>query len=182
MESMKKYQIIYADPPWTYKDRNNIGRGASKHYMTMTKKELCNLPINDISADDCLLFMWATYPTINDCLEVIKAWGFDYKTFAFVWVKINKKADSLFWGLGRYTRSNTEPCLVARKGNNLVENHGIHQVINTRIGKHSKKPDIVRDKIVQLCGNRPRIELFAREKHTGWDAWGNEIDSDIELC
>ena len=176
-----KYKIIYADPPWLYKDVNNTGRGASKHYPVMKIKDICNLPIKDISADDSLLFIWATYPTIDDCLKVIKAWGFEYKTFAFVWVKQNKIANSLFWGLGRYTRSNSEPCLVARKGKNIVLSHSVHQIIQSPIQKHSQKPDIVKDKIIELVGDLPRIELFARQKTNGWDSWGNEVPNDIEI-
>ena len=171
----KKYQIIYADPPWTYKDRNNTGRGASKYYSVMTKKELCNLPVQSIADDDCLLFMWVTYPTIPDALSVIESWGFKYKTFAFVWVKKNKSGSGEFFGLGRYTRSNSEACIVARKGKNLVSSHSVRQIITSPLDKHSKKPDETRDRIVELVGDIPRIELFARQKTDGWDVWGNEV-------
>lgn len=116
-------------------------------------------------------FIWATYPNLKDALEVIEAWGFKYKTVGFTWVKKNKKADSWFWGLGYYTRSNAEICLIATKGKPKVQSRSVHQVIDTPIEKHSKKPSCVREKIVSLMGNLPRIELFARQKVDGWDAW-----------
>ncbi|GAF84444.1 unnamed protein product, partial [marine sediment metagenome] len=114
-------------------------------------------------------------------LFAMKCWGFEYKTVAFTWVKRNKKSDSWFWGMGWWTRSNPEYCLLGVKGNPKRVSAKIHSVIDDRIMKHSKKPDRVRDKIVELCGDLPRIELFARQRVNGWDAWGNEVESDVEL-
>ena len=108
-------------------------------------------------------------------LKVIKEWGFEYKTCGFSWVKKNKKADSLFWGMGYYTRSNNEICLLATKGKPKRVSSGVHQVVIDKIREHSRKPDCVRDRIVKLCGDLPRIELFARQKTPGWDVWGNEV-------
>ena len=174
----KKYNIIYADPPWTFKvwSEKGKGRSAEKHYITMNKNDIQSLPIKFISEKNAVLFLWVTFPCIEEGLELIKAWGFTYKTCAFTWVKQNKKNNSLFWGMGYYTRSNAEICLLATKGKPLERlSHKVHSVILSPIEEHSKKPAIVRDKIVELFGNLPRIELFARQQVDGWDCWGNEV-------
>lgn len=174
----KKYNIIYADPAWSYKDKSLNRGGALKHYQTMSNVEIQNLQIQKISAENCILFIWATFPKIQEALDVIEHWGFEYKTMGFTWIKKNKKTTNTnFWGMGRWTRSNPEICLIATKGKPKRINAGIHSVIETPIEKHSKKPDIVRDKITELVGDLPRIELFARETADGWDSWGNEIES-----
>lgn len=172
----KQYQIIYADPPWSYKDKALAGnRGAGCKYPVQSKEWLDTLPVSEIAATDCTLFLWVTMPKLNECWDLIQKWGFEYKTVAFTWVKRNKKASSWFWGMGRWTRANAELCLIATKGKPKRISAAVHSVIDTPIEKHSKKPDIVRDRIVQLLGDIPRIELFARNKAEGWDAWGNEI-------
>ncbi|NMA31633.1 MAG: adenine methyltransferase [Candidatus Methanofastidiosa archaeon] len=178
----KKYQIIYADPPWSYNDKALAGnRGACCKYDVMSIDDIKNLPIHKLADDNCILFMWVTMPKLNECFSVIESWGFEYKTCAFTWVKKNKKSDSWFWGMGRWTRANAELCLLATKGKPKRISAGVHSVIDTPIEGHSKKPDIVRDKILELCGDLPRVELFARQKVNGWDSWGNEIESDIEF-
>lgn len=111
----------------------------------------------------------------------MEAWGFKYKTIGFQWLKKNKKADTFFYGLGRWTRGNTECCLIGVKGKPKRLSNSVSQLIIERIQGHSKKPDVVRDKIVELMGDLPRVELFAREKTEGWDSWGNEIISDLNL-
>lgn len=173
----KKYNIIYADPPWAYKDKALSGnRGACCKYSVMETADMLNtFPIKRIAADDCVLFMWVTMPKLNECFELIKAWGFEYKTCAFTWIKKNKKSDSLFWGMGGWTRANAELCLIATKGKPKRESAGVHSVVLTPIEEHSKKPQEVRERIVELCGDLPRIELFARQQVDGWDSWGNEI-------
>ena len=172
----KKYNIIYADPAWSYLDKSLNRGGAARHYKTMSNNEIKNLSIQNITSKDCILFIWATFPKIQEALEVINAWGFTYKTNGFTWIKKNKKQiNTNFWGMGRWTRSNAEICLIGTKGNPKRINAGIHSVIETPIERHSKKPDIVRDKIVELVGDLPRIELFARETADGWDSWGNEV-------
>ena len=174
----KKYQIIYADPAWSYRDKALAGnRGAGCKYDVMNIEDICNLPIKNISADDCVLFMWVTMPKLNECFDVIKAWGFDYKTCAFTWVKKNRKSDSLFWGMGRWTRANAELCLLATKGNPKRADAGVHSVIISPIEEHSKKPPETRDRIVRLLngGGLSKIELFARQVTDGWDCWGNEV-------
>ena len=180
---MNKYQIIYADPPWQYKvySQKGKGRSAENHYPTMSIEDICNLPVQDLASDNCVLFMWMTFPTLIEGIKVIEKWGFKYKTVAFVWIKQNKKTPSLFWGLGFWTRANAEICILATKGNPKRISAKVHQVIISPIEEHSKKPDEVRKRIVELLGELPRIELFARQKVEGWDAWGNEADSDIQL-
>lgn len=179
---MKKYQIIYADPPWSYRDKALAGnRGAVCKYPVMTGGVLQDLPIGQIAAKDCILFLWVTMPKLNECFDLIKAWGFEYKTVGFTWIKKNKKSGTNFWGMGRWTRANAELCLIATKGKPKRLDAGVHSVIETKIEQHSKKPDIIRDQIVKLMGDLPRIELFARQKTKGWDVWGNEVESDIKL-
>ena len=180
---LKKYNIIYADPPWSIQTTSQVpsGRPGCKPYVAMRQVDIFDLPVNTIAADDCVLFLWATAPLIPEAIFTIKTWGFEYKTVGFTWVKRNKKSDSWFWGMGWWTRSNPEYCLMGVKGNPKREAKDIHSVLDNKIQEHSKKPDIVRDKIIALCGNLPRIELFAREKIEGWDVWGDEVDSDIEL-
>lgn len=175
----KKYNIIYADPPWSYDDKASAGkRGAYYKYDLMSMEDIHDLPINEIAADDCCLFMWATMPKLDEIFawDFFDAWGFTYKTNAFTWVKLNKKKCTWFWGMGRWTRANAELCLLATKGNPVRQNAGVHSVVMHPIMEHSKKPDIVRDEIVKLCGDLPRIELFSRQTVPGWDAWGNEVD------
>ena len=177
---MEPYQIIYADPPWRY-DQKGLQGAAEKHYSTMSLEDICKLPVGSISAKDSILFLWATFPQLPAALRVISAWGFKYKTVAFLWLKKNRKADSWFFGLGFWTRGNAEVCLVPTRGHTYRQYSKIHQFIISPIEAHSKKPDIVRDKIVELAGDVPRIELFARQTTPGWDVWGNEVTSSITL-
>lgn len=169
------FNIIYADPPWMYRDKCHAGkRGAEYKYPCMTIHDLHNLPVQDIAAEDCTLFLWVTWPMLEEGLELIKAWGFKYKTIGFVWLKMTKLR-KIFWGMGNWTRANTEICLLATKGKPKRINAGVHSVIMSGIRKHSQKPEEARERIVQLMGDLPRIELFAREKTEGWSTWGNEI-------
>ena len=172
----KKYQIIYADPPWKYQDKKCNGN-AEQHYNLMSINDICNIPVQEITDKDCVLFMWVTYPMLPEGLELMKSWGFKYKSIGFQWVKLNKKNGKPFFGLGRWTRGNTECCLIATKGKPKRVNNGIFQLIQTPIEGHSKKPAIVREKIVELMGDIPRIELFARQEIQGWDCWGNEVNN-----
>lgn len=174
---MRKYQIIYADPPWNYNvaSKNGTSRGvAERYYPTMKLEDIKNLPIGTL-IDSGILFLWATYPNLPQALEVVKSWGFIYKTVAFTWVKRNKKSNSWFWGMGRWTRANAELCLLATKGKPKRINAGVHSVIDTPLEEHSKKPDEAKRRIIDLVGDLPRIELFARQKTNGWDVWGNEV-------
>ena len=147
----------------------------------MSIDQIKALPVETLAADDCALFMWITFPCMKEAFEVLDAWGFQYKTVAFVWVKQNRVSDSLFWGMGYWTRSNAEICVLATKGHPKRVSNSVHQVIVSHVERHSKKPDEARDRIVQLMGDLPRIELFARQSTEGWDVWGNEVDSSIRM-
>jgi N6-adenosine-specific RNA methylase IME4 len=168
-----KYSIIYADPPWQYYEGGY--KNQSQHYPTMTIDKLAELPVNDLSADDCILFLWVTYPILPEALNLIGQWGFNYSTVGFTWVKANKGGKGFFFGLGAWTRSNAELCLIATRGSIARKDASISQIIYEPVGEHSAKPATVRNKIVQLVGDLPRIELFARQKIPGWDVWGNEV-------
>lgn len=174
-----KYSIIYADPPWSYRDKRDkhprLCGGASVHYPTMDLWEIKELPVQQITNVDCMLFLWATFPNLQEALDVIRAWGFQYKTLGFSWIKTNKGNGKPFFGIGYYTKSNCEVCLIGVKGKPIKASDFVSSVLIAPREKHSKKPDVVRDKIVELCGDLPRIELFARETVPGWDAWGNEV-------
>lgn len=152
---------------------------AERHYPTMTVDELCALPVADLAARDSALFLWATFPKLPEALQIIKEWGYTYKSVAFVWLKKNKKADGWFYGLGCWTRGNAEICLLATRGHPRRQAADIHQLIISPIEAHSKKPDEAREKIVALMGDLPRVELFARQTTPGWDVWGNEVKSTL---
>lgn len=177
----KRYNAIYADPPWQFQawSRNTgLERSADKHYKTMQKNDIQSMRnvIDRIVAKDCVLFLWVTAPCLLEGIELIKAWGFTYKTIAFTWIKQNKKNNSLFWGMGYYTRANAELCLLATRGKPLKRvSRTVHSVVLSKIREHSRKPDEVRERIVELFGDIPRIELFARQKVDGWDCWGDEV-------
>ena len=174
-----KFNIIYANPPWSYKTYSNKGKGrsAENHYKTLSIEDIKNINVQSIADDDCILFLWVTFPCLIEGLETIKACGFTYITVGFCWVKrYPKQTDKWFWGLGFWTRANAELCLIATKGKIKRISSSVHQIVDTPIEKHSKKPDIIRDKIVELVGDLPRIELFTRERVDGWICLGNEID------
>lgn len=153
--------MIYADPPWRYTQKGLQG-AAEKHYPTMGIDEICALPVADLAAPDSVLFLWATFPQLPEALRLIKAWGFQYKSVAFVWLKKNRKSESWFYGLGFWTRGNAEVCLLATRGHPKRQAANVHQFIIAPIQEHSRKPDEARDKIVALMGDVPRVELFAR--------------------
>ena len=184
LDTDKKYNIIYADPPWSFKvwsDKGKVSKSAENYYPCMSKEDIQNIPVQDICADDCVLFLWVTFPCLQEGLELIKKWGFEYKTCAFSWVKRNKKSDGYFFGCGYWTRANTEICLLATKGNPKRVSRSVRQICDAKIMEHSRKPAEIRDRIVELCGDLPRIELFARQAATGWDRWGFEAPSDEEV-
>lgn len=172
----KKYNIIYADPPCSYRNMGNIQATANSHYETMKQEDIEKLgkTIEKISEKNCMLFMWATFPKLQEALDTIKAWGFTYKTIGFNWIKKNKNGSN-FFGVGWYTKSNSEICLIGVKGKPIKQSNSISQIIESVREEHSKKPEIVRNKIVEFCGDIPRIELFARQEAEGWDCWGNEV-------
>lgn len=184
----KKYSIIYADPPWKYgffhkhktELKSKMTGSAQEIYDTMDIEEIKNLPVESIAEKNSVLFLWVTMPCLPWGLQVIQSWGFDYKTCGFTWVKKNRLGVGYYFGLGNYTRANAELCLLSTKGKPLPRlTKKISSIIDKPLTIHSKKPDEVRQRIIQLFGDLPRIELFARSKIHGWDVWGN--DKRIEL-
>ena len=192
---MKKYKIIYADPPWHYNDKRIHGGGALEHYPLMKTEEIQQLPISSLASKDSMLFLWATFPNLREALSVIEAWGFTYKTLGFAWIKTNKRQNldqysflptdqiDYCFGIGHYTKSNCEVCLLAVRGEGakLVKSNSVYSTVISPRQEHSRKPSEVRNRIVELVGDIPRVELFAREQVDGWDVWGNEVESDIDL-
>ena len=159
---MKKYKIIYADPPWQYK-RSKVQGAAEKHYPTMQLNELCALPVAELADQDCILFLWATFPQLNEALELIKAWGFTYKSVAFVWLKLNRKSRTWFYGLGFWTRGNAEICLLATKGHPKRKSAAVHQFIISPIEQHSKKPQTKRGKRLSRLWEISRVLNYLRD-------------------
>jgi len=175
---MNKYQIVYADPPWRYKE--SWGNGSNEHtYKTMTVEEIKSLPIKDIVSDTAHLYLWVTNPFLAEGLEICKEWGFDYKTL-ITWVKTYAD-DSPEMGMGYYFRSCTEHIIFGTRGKLKIRNKitkNMFHLVNPRWfgGSHSAKPDVVRQWIVAWSGDLPRIELFSRMKVDGWDSIGFDID------
>ena len=182
---MKKYNIIYADPPWKYNSRANhktrFRGGAEGHYKLMSMKEIKELPIKELADENCVLFLWVTFPYLKEQIKLFDYWGFDYKTLGFSWIKLNKKNKKPFFGVGFYAKSNCEVCLMGIKGKMKPISNKVSSCVISERREHSRKPDEVREKIVELFGDIPRIELFARQKVDGWDTWGDEVKCDIDL-
>lgn len=182
----KEYQIIYADPPWSYNDTQKAGGkayfGASVRYIVMNNDDIAALPVAEIADKNCVLFMWATSPLLPEALKTMEAWGFKYKTVAFCWNKQSKHGKWIS-NMGRWTMGNIEICLLGVKGKpkRIVKN--VKQLIIAERKRHSEKPKIVAKRIIELMGDLPRIELFARkgkepelfDSFEGWDVWGNEV-------
>lgn len=181
----KRYQIIYADPPWKYNSRTNhktrFCGGAGGHYPLMTMEEIKKLPIPKLAADNCALFMWCTFPYLNKQIELFDYWGFRYRTVGFTWVKTNSKNGKPFFGVGYYAKSNAEVCLLGIKGRLKPISNKVSSIIIAPRREHSRKPDEAEKRIVELFGDLSRIILFARKKSLGWDVWGNEVESDVQL-
>jgi len=172
----KKYQIIYADPPWSFnfQKRNGLSLTAKNAlYPTMKPRDIINLPVRMIADNDCILFLWVMNSEIPLALKCIESWGFRYKTIAFTWVKTTK--NTYHFGGGNWTRSNPELCMLATKGKISRKSASVRNLTISPLREHSRKPDSIRDSITQLVGDLPRIELFARQKTEGWDVWGNEV-------
>ena len=177
MDIIKKYDVIYADPPWTFKTFSNKGKNRSpeNHYDVMSLQDICNLPVNKISKDNSVLLMWVTDPLLDKAFKVIEAWGFKYKTVAFTWAKTNRKSKGFFTGLGYWTRGNPEMCLLATKGKPKRISKSVPQLVIEQRREHSRKPDIIYNHIENLLEGS-YIELFARTQRNGWDSWGNQTD------
>jgi len=177
MDIDKKYSVIYADPPWSFKTYSDKGKDRSpeNHYSTMNFKDICNLPVNNIANDNSVLLMWVIDPLLDKAFKVIDAWGFKYKTVGFTWAKTNRKKLGFFTGLGYWTRGNPEMCLLATKGKPKRISKSVPQLVVEQRREHSRKPDIMYNHIENLLDG-PYIELFARTKRKGWDCWGNQTD------
>jgi len=170
----KKYQTIYADPPWPIKWNASQAIG-KKHieYPTMPISEICALPVHEIADVNCTLFMWTTNAYLPESLGVLRHWRFHYKML-FTWCKNN--------GMGGHPRNATEHIIIATRGEPASDRHAsatLNWIEHPRIG-HSVKPEAFREMIERISPG-PRIELFARKRAPGWDAWGNEVESDIDL-
>jgi N6-adenosine-specific RNA methylase IME4 len=176
MSQSKKYGAILADPAWTFKVYSEKGkdRSAEKHYSTMTLRNIMDMPVADLAAPDCALFLWVTMPQLIEGINVMESWGFLYKTCAFSWMKTNSKSPGLFTGMGYWTRSNAEICLLGTRGKPKRLNKDVKQAILEPRREHSRKPDCVYERIERLVGG-PFLELFSRTQRPGWDVWGNEV-------
>ena len=175
-----KFQILYIDFPWKYNSRANhktrFRGGACGHYSLMTMDEIKSLPIQELTDENCVLFMWCTFPYLDEQIKLFEQWNFKYRTLGFSWIKTNPKNGKPFFGVGYYAKSNCEVCLMGMKGQLKVKSNKISSVIISPRREHSRKPDEIRDRIVELFGDLPRAEIFAREKVEGWTCIGNKID------
>lgn len=173
----RRYEVIYADPPWDYKGQlqhagpgSGDSGGAARHFSTVTTRELACLPVEEIAADDSLLFLWATSPHLDQAIELGKAWGFDWATVAFVWDKQRVNP-------GHYTLSQCELCLVFKRGRIPTPRgaRNVRQLVSATRGRHSEKPAEVRARIEAMFPQQSKIELFARSRAPGWESWGEEV-------
>lgn len=176
---MKKYSVLYCDPPWAYRQKQinfqsydkgkKYHNSVNDHYPTMSNQEIKDLPVQRLCAEDCLLYMWATAPNLDIAIETMKAWGFEYKTVAFVWEKQRTN-------YGFYTLSSTELCLVGKRGRIPKRaDNTVRQFLSEKLGRHSEKPEEIRRRIDRMYPDAEKIELFARQEVDGWDSWGNEV-------
>jgi N6-adenosine-specific RNA methylase IME4 len=175
-----KYGVIYADPPWPFRNwsAKGTGRNAISHYDCLNLPALASLPIADLAADNCVLFLWATDPLLPRAIELMEAWGFEYKTVAFYWVKLNTAAKhpaDYFTGLGYWTRANPEQCLLGTRGKPPRRAKNVKRLIVEKRREHSRKPECARERIERLVAG-PYLELFARETKQGWDTWGDQVE------
>lgn len=183
---IKKYNIVLADPCWFYQDRlSGRVKGASSHYTLMETKDICALPVNNLTTDNSLLFMWVTAPCIPDGLEVMKAWGFKYLTVAFTWMKLNRSGWGLFYGIGGYTSSNCEFCFLGRKGKRIVPRKKlVSSAVLEPVMEHSRKPDAIHQRIDLMYPDKEitKLEMFARRPYSKqWDVFGNQVENTIDI-
>jgi N6-adenosine-specific RNA methylase IME4 len=179
----RKYRAIYADPPWSFRNRSpkGEGRNATAHYDCLDFRALATLPVPALAADNCVLFLWAVDPLLDQAFDLIRAWGFAYKTVGFTWVKRNSGQDGanldeagFFTGLGYWTRANPEQCLLATRRAPRRRARDVRRLVVEPRREHSRKPDVIRTRIERLVDG-PYLELFARETRPGWDAWGAQV-------
>lgn len=177
-----KFNLIYADPSWAYRDKCHSGRrGVGYKYALMSLEGIKALPVADIAAEDCLLALWWVPPMPLEALAVVEAWGFALKTMCgFTWHKLTKNGHNHF-GMGNWTRANAENCLFATRGKPKRASAAVSQIVTAPVGRHSEKPAEARVRLERLMGDVPRVELFARTATPGWRVWGNEVESDVRL-
>ena len=177
----KKYNLIYCDPPWQYNEGRVFVDGAAElQYPTMSIEELKALPIKELADKDCVMFLWVTFPKLKDGLELMEEWGFNYRTVAFVWIKMVEGIDKERSGIGFHTNSNAEIVLLGKRGRVDRINKDVKQIIKSKITTHSSKPHEAYSRIERLYGDIPKIELFARVRREGWDSWGNQVPKDTQ--
>lgn len=195
MSAFGRYSVLYADPPWSYDDKCNAGeRGADYKYPTLGYDDLLTLKVEgqraaDLASPDATLFLWTTGPMLYDAIGLMVEWEFTFKTMAFVWVKrAPKNTEKLHWGMGNWTRANAEFCLLGVRGRPERISKGMHQIVYAEpevlegpVMAHSRKPVQVRDRIEELMGPVPRLELFARERGDGWDVWGLDVEPGLKI-
>jgi N6-adenosine-specific RNA methylase IME4 len=184
------YGAILADPPWGFKcwdgaDKKVASRGSVTPYQTMDMDAISAMPVASLAADDCCLFMWVVWPTLPEALEVMRSWGFQYKTCGFCWMKANQYKlfaleEDVYMGLGYWTRANSEVCLLGTKGKPKRRDNGVRQGIIEPRREHSRKPDCTHERIESLVAG-PYLELFARQRRPNWDSWGNQTDKFAEV-
>lgn len=186
----KKYSIIYADPPWQFSNKKTGGSlksSAESHYMTTSIEDLKKMPVNEMTEDDAILFMWWVGSMPQEAIDLVKAWGFTLKNMnGIVWNKLTRKGNPHF-GMGFWTRAGSESILIATKGKIKPKSRSVRAVFNAeaqiqfegKILSHSEKPKQVRDLIIELCGDLPRLEMFARD--AGWDVFGNQVQNSISF-
>lgn len=185
------YGVILADPPWTFhvwSDSDKAHGSAKAHYNTMSAEDIMNMPVADLATPDCMLFMWVCWPNLLESLETIKAWGFEYKTCEFMWMKADVSTINMFddpidayMGLGHYTRANSEACLLATRGKPKHINADVRQGIIAPRREYGRKPEGVHERIERLAKG-PYCELFARQQRKGWDVWGNQTNKFKEFA
>ena len=172
----RKYKVIYADPPWHFKSFSKKGeeRSAVQHYDCMDLDSICRLPVSSVADDNSVLLMWVTDPYLHQAFDVMRSWDFTYKTVGFTWVKTNK-SEGYFTGMGYWTRSNPEMCLLGTRGKPKRLDKSIKQLVVSQRREHSRKPDEVYDRIEKMLEG-PYLEMFARKTRQGWDNFGNEVN------
>ncbi len=178
----RRYGAICADPPWRFQtwSEKNQTRAATQHYQVMPLDDVCGLPVRDLAAPDCALFLWAVNPMLPQALRVMESWGFEYKTVAFTWAKTTTKTDRSWapkWhlGLGYWTRANTEVCLLGTRGNPKRKSRAVRQLLIAPRREHSRKPDEFFADVERLVSG-PYLDLFSRQQRPAWDSWGNEAN------
>lgn len=182
------FGAISADPPWRFRtwSETNQNKATSKHYDLMTTEDIMTMPVQDLAAPDCVLFLWAVNPMLPQALEVMEAWGFKFKTVGFTWAKTTTKTEWSWapkWhiGLGYWTRANTELCLLGIRGKPKRVSKGVRQLLLAPRREHSRKPDLFFQEVERLVDG-PYLDLFSREARPGWSAWGNETEKFNEVA